>query len=86
MKTIAITLVLFSIANPALAGGNIERACIKSDRNASRGTCSCIQRVADIQLTRSDQRLAVKFFKDPHLAQKTRQSDSASKAKFWKRY
>lgn len=72
-------------ASPSFSG-TIERACLKSDRSASRNLCSCIQKVADIKLTRSDQKLAAKFFSDPHLAQETRQSDNSSKERFWKRY
>ncbi len=86
MKLLTTTLVILSLASPALAFGKIERACIKSDRSASRSLCKCIQRVANNELTRSDQKLAAKFFKEPHLAQETRQSDSSTKERFWKRY
>ena len=86
MKLLSTTLVILSLASPALASGKIERACNNSERNASRSLCKCIQRVANNELTRSDQKRAAKFFKDPHLAQETRQSDSETKEKFWKRY
>lgn len=85
MKTPTVALALLVLATP-LQAGKIERACNASDRNASRAVCSCIQDVADQKLTRSDQRLAAKFFKDPQLAQDTRQSDDARLEKFWKRY
>jgi len=64
----------------------LERACIKSDRRASRSLCTCIQRVADFELTRSDQRRGAKFFRDPQLAQDTRQSDRADSEVFWKKW
>lgn len=64
----------------------IEKACNGSDRVASASLCNCIQSVADQILTRSDQRLAARFFKDPQMAQDTRQSDNSSKEAFWKRY
>ncbi len=86
MKHLILAIALSSLAIPAAASGRIERACLNSDRQASRSQCKCIQRVANNRLTRSDQKLAAKFFKDPHLAQKTRQSDNASKERFWKRY
>lgn len=86
MKRITFLVVLTSLAGPAAASGKIERACMRSDRQASRSQCKCIQRVANNQLTRRDQKLAAKFFQDPHLAQETRQSDSRSKERFWKRY
>lgn len=77
-----------SITAPvAQAGGKIQRACIKADRKAAtRNLCSCIQDVADQILSRSDQRKAAKFFKDPQKAQDTRQSDNASNEAFWQRY
>jgi hypothetical protein len=65
----------------------ITRACLKSDRKAvSRRLCSCIQKAANRTLTKTDQRLASKFFKDPHKAQEIRQSDRSSHEVFWKRY
>jgi hypothetical protein len=65
----------------------IERACNASDRKAaSRTLCRCIQSVANSELTRSDQRKAAKFFKDPHKAQETRQSDNRTLEAFWLRY
>lgn len=71
---------------PAEAG-RIERACLGSGRDAaSRPLCDCIQRVADATLKRRDQRLAARFFRDPHRAQVVRQSDRRSHAAFWDRY
>lgn len=69
------------------ASGPIQKACVQSDRKrANRALCGCIQSVADRELSGSDQRLAVKFFKDPHHAQEIRQSDRASHEVFWKKY
>ena len=85
MRLFSVVLVAVMAAAPVQAG-KIERACNKSDRNASRAVCSCIQRVADAALSRSDQSLAAKFFRDPQLAQETRQSGSARKEAFWERY
>jgi len=67
--------------------GLIERACITSDRRAANSQiCSCVQQTADLTLSRSDQQLAVTFYKDPHQAQVIRQSDRASHEAFWQRY
>lgn len=69
------------------SAGSIERACMSSDRAANnRALCGCIQQVADMTLTNSDQRQAAKFFKDPQRAQDIRQSDNASHEAFWQRY
>ncbi len=86
MKTALIFSFSILVAGAAHASGPIENACLSSERSASRSTCSCIQQVANYKLNRSDQKLAAKFFKDPHLAQETRQSSNRSKEKFWLRY
>ncbi|GGA07504.1 hypothetical protein [Neptunicoccus cionae] len=87
-KTIVATLTvaLLTASAPAYASKKIERACKSSDRPASASLCSCIQQVANVKLSSSDQRLAAKFFKDPDLAQETRQSDDKRKESFWLRY
>jgi hypothetical protein len=67
--------------------GPIERACNRSDRDAaSRSVCSCIQSVADQNLSGGDQRRAAKFFSDPDRAQDTRVSDTSRDEAFWQRY
>ena len=95
MKLLTNIALILALAAPlsvmsvpsAEAGSTIERACLKSNRRAaSKPLCGCIQRVADQMLTRKDQRLAAKFFKDPHRAQEIRQSDRAAHEEFWKRY
>jgi phage terminase large subunit GpA-like protein len=71
----------------AQAASTIERACVKSDRRAaSKPLCGCIQDAANMTLSRSDQKRAAKFFKEPHEAQVIRQSDRSSDEKFWLRY
>ena len=75
------------LAGAAMAGGPIERACMKSDRQAAnRQLCGCIQDVADDMLRGSDQRRAATFFKDPDKAQNVWLSKSKSDDEFWKRY
>ncbi len=95
MKFLINTALVFALASTlsvmtvptAEAGSTIERACMNSNRRAaSKPLCGCIQRVADQMLTRKDQRMAAKFFKDPHRAQEVRQSDRTSDEQFWKRY
>ena len=86
MKRIPTLLAVAVLTAGTAQGGTIETACNKSPRSSSPSLCSCIQRVADTKLNRSDQRLAAKFFADPHLAQETRQSNNQSKEKFWLRY
>ncbi len=86
MKRISAAVAAALLTASGVQAGTIERACVNSQRSTSPAVCSCIQQVADMKLSRSDQRLAAKFFKDPHLAQETRQSDNRSKEKFWLRY
>ena len=90
--TTALIVALASSAAVVLPAGpaeakRIERACLNSDRQAATPQlCGCIQRVADQILTRSDQRMAARFFSDPQRAQDIRQSDRAAHEAFWKRY
>lgn len=91
MKPMIVSAALVVWMIPALPqpveAGAISSACMSSGRKAAnRGLCKCIQFVADNALTRADQRLAAKFFKDPHMAQEIRQSDRAAHEAFWKRY
>lgn len=78
-------VVFLASVMPAVSG-EIERACNSSQRNVSASTCSCIQSVADTRLTGRDQALAAKFFKNPQMAQETRQSNRRSSEAFWERY
>lgn len=90
MKRVLLSLVLISALLPgqaAFAGGSIERACLQADRAAaSRALCGCIQDVANAMLTGTERSKVVKFFKDPHKSQATRQSDRSSDERFWKKY
>jgi hypothetical protein len=83
---LGIALALTPAAMPATAGP-IERACLRSDRDAAnRAVCSCIQQVADMTLTGSDQRKASKFFSDPERAQDVFLSKREADDEFWDRY
>nr|WP_226782213.1 hypothetical protein [Oceaniglobus trochenteri] len=83
----ALAVGTVSFVTSPVQAGTIERACLKSDRKAAtRALCGCIQQVADLTLDRRDQRLAAKFFRDPHRAQEVRQSDRSSDETFWKKY
>jgi len=86
MKYFLLVPILLSAAMPASAA-DIEKACNSSDRpSASRQLCGCIQDVADLTLSRAEQRRAARFFSDPHAAQEVRRSDSRSDREFWNRY
>ncbi|MHC0053715.1 hypothetical protein [Actibacterium sp. D379-3] len=87
MKKLVLAAVIVVTTTPMVSAGAIERACLSSDRKAaSRSLCGCIQQAADLTLDRRDQRMAAKFFKDPHKAQEIRQSDNRSDEAFWLRY
>ena len=71
----------------SFANGPIQTACMRSDRTASsRALCGCVQASANTILNSSEQARAVAFFRDPHLAQVTRQSDRSGDERFWQRY
>jgi hypothetical protein len=71
----------------AYATGPLQTACLRADRRAaSPQLCGCVQAVADRTLSGRDQSRAVRFFRDPHQAQVTRQSDRRGDEAFWLRY
>ena len=79
--------VAVALTIPAVAqAGAVEQACMRSDRGPSRALCGCIQQVADVTLSRGDQRIAARFFSDPHRSQEVRQSSRRSDEVFWQRY
>lgn len=86
MRSILLGLGLAVLAGAAQADV-IQQACLASDRSArNTALCGCIQQVADITLSQGDQRRAAKFFRNPDLAQETRQASDGSRIDFWDRY
>lgn len=84
---IAIAAAAVMLTAPLAMAGPIDSACVRSDR--ARGNsqlCGCIQQVANQTLSRSDQRRAAGFFRDPHEAQEVRMSKRDSDNAFWARY
>lgn len=83
--TIAAAAVVLTA--PLAVAGPIDSACIRSERTASsRQLCGCIQQVADMTLSRGDQRRAAAFFKDAEAAQEVRMSKRDTDNAFWARY
>ena len=77
MKSIlfaAATAASLAVLSGAAMAGPIERACMASDRGGNRALCGCIQQVADMVLSKSDQRRAAGFFADPDKAQQVRRA------------
>jgi hypothetical protein len=91
MKTTLLCTAIAALAMPLFTStafaGQIERACLRSDRDAAnRALCSCIQQVADMTLRGGDQRRAAAFFRDPDRAHETWMSKRDSDDAFWERY
>ncbi len=92
MKTLPVaaicTAFLIFAAPMAFAGpGSIDHACRQAARpGTTPKLCTCIQKVANKSLTRSERYKVSKWFLDPHKAQQTRQSDRRSDEKLWRRY
>jgi len=87
MGKVVVAAAFAAMCSGTALAGTIERACMKSDRPAaSKALCGCIQAVANKTLTNNDQRLAARFFSDPHMAQVIRQSDNATHEVFWRKY
>ncbi|WP_339109000.1 hypothetical protein [Thioclava sp. GXIMD4216] len=84
---IAATAFTLSLCMGSIAkAGPLDRACQQGGRTSNSELCSCIQNVADITLSNSDQRRAAKFFTDPDKAQEVRTSSRPSDTDFWARY
>ncbi|UUV06906.1 hypothetical protein [Ruegeria sp. YS9] len=84
---IAFCAASLTAVAPVADAAQIRQACMASDRSAAtRDRCSCIQRVADQALTRSDQKTVAKWFKDPHQAQVLKMSKTARDDALWDRY
>ena len=84
---IVIAAAAIMMTAPLAVAGPIDSACVRSDR--ARGNaplCGCIQQVANQTLSRSDQRRAASFFRDPHEAQEVRMSKRDADNAFWARY
>jgi hypothetical protein len=84
---VAVAALCFPVMLSTAQAGAIERACNNSDRDAAnRSVCACIQQVADMSLSNSDQRRAAGFFNNPDKAQDVRLSDTSRDDEFWSRY
>lgn len=87
MKPLAFLAVAAAFVASPVFGGQIEQACLKSERSyGQRALCGCIQDAANLTLTNRDQRLAASFFTNPDRAQEIRQSGNRSHSTFWERY
>ncbi|KIC43806.1 hypothetical protein RA28_19455 [Ruegeria sp. ANG-S4] len=76
-----------AISSAQVEAAQIKRACLASDRSAAtRDRCTCIQRVANQALTRSDQKTVAKWFTDPHQAQELKMSKTERDDALWDRY
>ena len=87
LNRFVIAAAAIVMTTPLAMAGPIDSACVRSDR--ARGNaplCGCIQQVANQTLSRSDQRQAAQFFREPHRAQEVRTSKSDADNAFWARY
>lgn len=87
LNRLVIAAAAVVLTAPLAMAGPIDSACVRSDR--ARGNaplCGCIQQVANQTLSRSDQRRAADFFRNPHKAQEVRMSKRDADNAFWSRY
>ena len=87
LNRFVIAAAAIMMTAPLAMAGPIDSACVRSDR--ARGNaplCGCIQQVANQTLSRSDQRQAAQFFREPHRAQEVRTSKRDADNAFWARY
>lgn len=86
MRAAAGALVLMGLGGMAHAGP-VETACLASARaSGNQSLCGCVQKVANITLSGSDQRLVAQFFLNPDKAEQVRMQSTASANAFWGRY
>ncbi len=87
MRIILLAIVLLTAWSGVATAQSIERACLRSDRDArSRVLCGCIQDAANLTLSARDQKTAATFYRDPQKAQDLRQSPNRASRRFWDRY
>lgn len=87
MKRAILAAILVLAWGVAANAQQIERACLASDREkATPSLCGCIQDLANLTLSGSDQRLVARMLTNPDRAEKIRMSGRASYEKFWERY
>lgn len=83
----AVAVAAVLLTTPFAEAGPIDNACIRSERGAANpALCGCIQQVADMTLSRADQRRAAGFFRDAQQAQDVRMSKRDADNQFWARY
>lgn len=83
----AVAVAAVLLTAPFAVAGPIDSACVRSERGAMNPQlCGCIQQVADMTLSRPDQRQAASFFRDADQAQLVRMSKSGADNAFWARY
>lgn len=82
-----VAVAAIILTTPFAVAGPIDNACTRSERGARNpGLCGCIQQVADMTLSRTDQRRAAGFFRDAQQAQDVRMSKRDADNQFWDRY
>ena len=87
MNRLFLTATFLALGAVAAQAQHIEKACLRSDRDAkSPALCSCIQQAANMTLNPRDRKLAASFYRDPSRVQEIRQSDRGNYARFWERY
>jgi hypothetical protein len=82
---LALTGAMTFFATAAVSGP-VGSACLNSGRSVSQPLCACIQNVAEMTLSGSDQKLAARLFTDPEKAEEIRVSNSSRNKTFWARY
>ena len=72
---------------PFAQAQQIERACLRSDREArSRALCGCIQQAANLTLSANDQKLAASFYNKPGRLEDIQGSGRSAQLRFLERY
>ncbi len=83
-----LLLMNLSLLTPSVSQADvIENACRGSERRAATGRlCSCIQSVAEVNLTRHEQKIVSKWFYNPDEAMRTSRSNRRKDEELWTKY
>lgn len=87
LRPMAVLLACLCLWGTGADAETIRKACMISDRGSLHPRlCTCLQSAADRTLSKTDQRTAARFFRDPDEAQRVRRSDRRRDEDFWERY
>lgn len=82
-----VAVLSMTAPGQAFAWNVVEAACkVTGGPGASVEFCSCMQQVADLSLSLSEQKLAAYFLRNPARASRIGKANPAARKGFWQRF